>query len=533
MDAGKTSTSKRAWCEKKNKTSSNSGSVGSLDSVKQLEDMYAKLCRSNNEIEETLEKEVFRTVRILTIGRSGVGKTTLIRLIIGEDGPQSIAEGVAGEQDINKEWRPAAMEGLPHLIIHDSNGMDVMGKERVDTIREFLDRHQRSEDFSEHVHLVWYVISAGDTRFVMDGHVMRLVSGYGIPVLLIMTFADWECAVEQNVTEANLNRLLDGVIHDKEEVKKRMVRVGNWVKKGAHNDLLVEKLDVQGLKLVSKRTSELMNKKLRYTWAASQAVDMDYKLDVSAHFIARYGMMAIYSSVAGVIPLLDSAKLSILFFRIFKILCKIWRVPRPLEVALTKNLLLKEGTDSILRSILRDLVTSLGLLTTVGLSVATAGAALIPSTVVVLATSGLLNFRSAPMAVKTFSLLVLGTILYSKASQAVGKQIWNPNITAEEWMKHCEDFAHDSHYQNMIKAFVRKDNSIQDTMMRKKKVKGIIKSQIVELNGKLLKARPNSLNSLLRSTLEEENDHNKLDADQNVDVEESSSSTADEDDLSR
>jgi ABC-type transport system involved in cytochrome bd biosynthesis fused ATPase/permease subunit len=88
--------------------------------------------------------KLFKTLRIMVVGRSGSGKTTIIRLVMGENGPGLMAVGNAGIQDINVEWHHA--DGDMPLVFHDSNGMDVLGAQRLEDIKRFLDSNQKDHD---------------------------------------------------------------------------------------------------------------------------------------------------------------------------------------------------------------------------------------------------------------------------------------------------------------------------------------------------------------------------------------------------
>jgi ABC-type glutathione transport system ATPase component len=114
----------------------------SLSNYTTLEEAYAKLAESD-EVKEKL-KQLFKTLRIMVVGRSGSGKTTIIRLVMGEKGPRSMSVGNAGVQDISVEWHHPD-EDVP-LIFHDTNGMDVLGAQRLEDIKRFLDPNQKDHD---------------------------------------------------------------------------------------------------------------------------------------------------------------------------------------------------------------------------------------------------------------------------------------------------------------------------------------------------------------------------------------------------
>jgi ABC-type glutathione transport system ATPase component len=112
------------------------------ENYRSLEEAYAKLAESED-VKKMLQK-LFKTLRIMVVGRSGSGKTTIIRLVMGEKGPRSITVGTSGVQDISVEWHHPD-EDVP-LVFHDSNGIDNMGAQRLEDIRKFLEPHQNDND---------------------------------------------------------------------------------------------------------------------------------------------------------------------------------------------------------------------------------------------------------------------------------------------------------------------------------------------------------------------------------------------------
>ena len=268
------------------------------DNLSTLESLYSKITEST-EVKGKLDK-IFKHVRIMVVGRSGSGKTTVIRLVVGEKGPKTIAIGTAGVQDITLEWHHPDPD-LP-LIFHDSNGMDVLGASRLDDIKHFLDEHQTSQDFSHKIHVVWYIFSAADTRFLEDGGLLEMLGNYpNLPVLLIMTFNDHEKLVKKNVEGSRLETLL-GRISDpvkRQRARDTMVRLGNDVQQLDDGSIEGQR-DLVGLKYLTQQTKALIGKELHATWIACQATDLNEKLNASAQLIIslkRYFLTSFWSRV--------------------------------------------------------------------------------------------------------------------------------------------------------------------------------------------------------------------------------------------
>lgn len=463
-----------------------------------LDHMFAQVLK-NEDIQKRWTDEVLQKVRILVVGRSGVGKTTLLRLMIGEEGPQNVSEGTAGVQDINKEFTYTLPEhGLP-LVLHDSNGIDVKGQVNLQMIEQFLKVHQQSEEFSEHIHLVWYVISAVDTRIADDAGLMELISKFQIPMVLIMTFNDYNGAAEQNANEAILDKLVCQ-IQSKEtrrDLKKNVVKMGNRVNIEANTcKISVIRKDTEGLKLLSQRTNELLSSgKLKLTWAACQAVDNDAKLDASAEAIAHYGQVSFYvGSVAGLIPFARAVELATLFLKSLSLLCKIWKVPPSFKDALIGILYFEEAAKNVLRSALVDV----GLIVGAGLSILASTITLgvgIPTFIATLATSGSFTAKAYPISVKIFALQTIAAILFAKCAQENGslKLTWDGSFTKEKSETLYKAFFENVKYQRLLKKIIHEDHSNIDTALHKKKVKRLIKAHLVDIYSDLTLHRGKSL----------------------------------------
>lgn len=466
-----------------------------MDVRHQLEEIFVKIWDSQ-EVDKEME-EVFPHVRLAVFGRSGVGKTTLISLMIGQDAPaglqNKIAHGTAGKQDINDEWIYPDPK-LP-LLIHDSNGMDVKGPERVDTIRKFLDVHQNSNDMSERIHLVWYVISAIDRRFLDDGDVLNLVCSYNIPFVLIVTNNDVIIPKDkQIVTEELLDKLLVDV-PDMASVKKNMVRVGNDVRE-KNGQLILDGVDKAALQQLHETTKKLIDKKLRYVWAAAQALDMMEKLEASAAIIVRYANAAFLASFASPIPLVEETTFAFMFAAILRSFYTIWRVPQTLRTVLYEDIARPEGNKSIFGHLFKSTMTATGLLITIGTTVITSGMAF-PIILAWLGTAGLLNSKSSTAILLTYSSVILGCILYVKAHQKSSK-LWDDGETVERYKKLCTEFA-ESKIQNELPKRVGQCHSRWDTLFRKKNQKGKIKNAMLDVYKDILGMRPNSLRSMMDS----------------------------------
>ncbi len=121
---------------------------------------------------------------ILVVGRTGVGKSSLINTIVGE----KLAQTGAG-RPITQFY---SIYQHPLLTMIDSMGWEG-GREgeqrfRDDTTRLLQER--RTTNVDDHIHIVWYVIAASDARFQdFDAQLVREAFS-GVPVLFVLTKCD-------------------------------------------------------------------------------------------------------------------------------------------------------------------------------------------------------------------------------------------------------------------------------------------------------------------------------------------------------
>ncbi|WP_291951582.1 GTPase [Campylobacter sp.] len=132
------------------------------------------------ELEKEMEKDISNKLNLFIIGKSGVGKSSLINTIFGE----SVAKTGSG--------KPITQEIKAHhkndLTIYDTKGLELEGNE-IEKIKEFLNE-QKHKNVEDQIHIVWFCISEPGRRVEdKEKELYDFCKKLEIPTMIIITKA--------------------------------------------------------------------------------------------------------------------------------------------------------------------------------------------------------------------------------------------------------------------------------------------------------------------------------------------------------
>ncbi|KAH9076954.1 hypothetical protein EDB83DRAFT_2671669 [Lactarius deliciosus] len=135
-------------------------------------------------------KEVKR-FRILSIGRSGVGKSTLINSIFGIDAAR-VEDYKPGEADIQQEFTSPNNQ---FFVLHDSKGFEPGDLTNFEIVRKFVQQRSRQElPLSERIHGLWLCTetpTAGGRVFEKgDEELLQFAHEKQVPIVVVFTQYD-------------------------------------------------------------------------------------------------------------------------------------------------------------------------------------------------------------------------------------------------------------------------------------------------------------------------------------------------------
>ena len=130
---------------------------------------------------------------IILIGKSGVGKSTLINSLLQYKGKEEIEHGVGGICTI-KPITPYKSEKMPFLRLVDTRGIELnkdFGADKITNICEnFIHQQKETKDINKFVHCIWYCVTGNRFEDVEFDSINRLKNAYkrsNIPIIIVYT----------------------------------------------------------------------------------------------------------------------------------------------------------------------------------------------------------------------------------------------------------------------------------------------------------------------------------------------------------
>jgi uncharacterized protein (DUF697 family)/GTP-binding protein EngB required for normal cell division len=219
-------------------------------------------------------------VRILISGKSGVGKTTLINAMFG----QEMGE-VGSGRPVSQEVQWHEFDGNP-LALCDTRGLELADyKATIEAVEREFEARDKNADVRERIHLAWICIAEPSGR-VEPGEIelFNLCKKYDVPCIVVLT---------------------KGIGSDEfvDEVRKLLVDATGYVRVLAETwksgRLVVEPYGLDGL---LAETLEAVPSAMRKALIAAQKVDLDLKRR-GALIVARAAAIAAASGTAVPVPL--------------------------------------------------------------------------------------------------------------------------------------------------------------------------------------------------------------------------------------
>jgi len=137
---------------------------------------------------------------IVVAGRTGVGKTTLIGAVFG----QEVGDTLAGRpRTRGRIWYPEEPGEKDILRVCDTEGLEIERfRETLDNLRQEIAAANKSDDPFDHIHAAWLCIDEPSLT-VQPGEekAVALFREFGVPVILVLTKAGMAPGFHERVRE--------------------------------------------------------------------------------------------------------------------------------------------------------------------------------------------------------------------------------------------------------------------------------------------------------------------------------------------
>jgi uncharacterized protein (DUF697 family)/GTP-binding protein EngB required for normal cell division len=137
---------------------------------------------------------------IIVAGRTGVGKTTLIGAIFGEDVGNTL---MGRPRTRGRIWYPADPGETDVLRLCDTEGLEMERyEETLGGLKREIDSRNASNDAFDHIHVAWLCIDEPSLT-VQPGEeaLVELLADAGIPVIVVLTKAGMAPAFKETVEQ--------------------------------------------------------------------------------------------------------------------------------------------------------------------------------------------------------------------------------------------------------------------------------------------------------------------------------------------
>jgi len=217
-------------------------------------------------------------VNIVVAGQTGVGKSSLINAVFGEEFARTAAGRPVTQQ---AEWFTS--DKIP-LRVLDTKGLEAKDyTATVEDLRAEIELARSAADPRDQLHIAWVCISAPSSRIQdCEIDIIRVLNRYNIPVIVVLTRYD---------DDDEFLEIVDEVLAQRRVAREAIIGVRAVAKKNR---------PTVGLTEVVTATFRALPNAHRAAFAASQKVNLDLNLEAANEYVTAAAAAA---AAAAIIPI--------------------------------------------------------------------------------------------------------------------------------------------------------------------------------------------------------------------------------------
>ena len=215
-----------------------------LNRIEKIYNYFNENDEENIEINDKTDYDITKTVNILTIGKRGSGKSSLINRILGEKKAYAKLDAKTLK---TKEY----YHNCYPIKFIDSAGFEIGTLNQIDYVTEFLKTNNLNiENIKKKIHFIFYLIKKNDKIEDIEIEVIRKLYSFNIEVFFIITFMEQGT---ENIFKNQFKSTLKKNKFSKEDINKII-----------NNTFFIDLVNTKYIKTLSNILSSLYKKIEKY-----------------------------------------------------------------------------------------------------------------------------------------------------------------------------------------------------------------------------------------------------------------------------
>lgn len=163
--------------------------------TKFIESIQSQIPNVEDLIKQVTEELHKHSPRVIICGPTGVGKSSIINCVFREE---IASKGIGAP--VSEHIVEYTREGVPVKIL-DTPGFEINNPSHVENVINEISKRKKSNDHTEHVHIMWYCVAGPGSRFQKAEVDFLNKIANDLPVVIILTKTDQDQEETEKLAE--------------------------------------------------------------------------------------------------------------------------------------------------------------------------------------------------------------------------------------------------------------------------------------------------------------------------------------------